>query len=89
MILLDTSGSNTGLRQEIAKQVVLSILATLGEDDFVTVLTFSDETKPLIDCLRDENGEPKLVQVEPVDQTVFSKRFCHISGNCRQKIRVW
>ena len=46
VILLDTSGSMTGLRKEIAKHVVINIMDTLGEDDFVTVLTFSDETKP-------------------------------------------
>ena len=53
----------TGLRKEIAKHVVINIMETLGEDDFVTVLTFSDETKPLVECFTDSDGEPELVQV--------------------------
>ena len=60
--MLDTSGSMTGLRKEIAKHVVINIMETLGEDDFVTVLTFSDETKPLVECFTDSDGEPELVQ---------------------------
>ena len=63
----------TGLRKEIAKHVVLNILETLSEDDFVTVLTFSNETKPLVECFTDSNedsrfesvkqsGNPELVQ---------------------------
>ena len=62
VILLDTSGSMTGLRKEIAKHVVINIMETLGEDDFVTVLTFSHETKPLVECFTDSDGEPELVQ---------------------------
>ncbi len=31
----------TGLRKEIAKHVVLNILETLSEDDFVTIYKFS------------------------------------------------
>ena len=61
----------TGLRKEIAKHVVLNIMETLGEDDFVTVLTFSDETRPLVECFTDENGEPELVQV------MFEKNNVH------------
>lgn len=38
VILLDTSGSMTGLRKNIALNVVFSILDTLTEDDFVQVL---------------------------------------------------
>ena len=52
----------TGLRKEIAKHVVINIMETLGEDDFVTVLTFSHETKPLVECFTDSDGEPELVQ---------------------------
>lgn len=38
VILLDTSGSMTGLRKNIAQNVVFNILDTLTEDDFVQVL---------------------------------------------------
>ena len=52
----------TGLRKKMAKHVVLKIMETLGEDDFVTVLKFSNETKPLVECFTDSYGEPELVQ---------------------------
>ena len=47
---------------EIGKNVVLNILETLSDDDFVTVLTFSNETKPLVECFTDSDGEPEIVQ---------------------------
>merc|ERR1719174_2513100 len=73
VILLDTSGSMTGLRKEIAKHVVINIMDTLGEDDFVTVLTFSDETKPLVDCFTDSEGEPELVQATTENIAEFTE----------------
>ena len=39
--MLDTSGSMTGLRKEIAKHTVLTILETLSEDDFVAIYKFA------------------------------------------------
>jgi len=62
VILLDTSGSMTGLRKEIAKHVVLNILETLSEDDFVTIYKFSKHPTPLVPCFTDENGRAELVQ---------------------------
>ncbi|OQR67809.1 voltage-dependent calcium channel subunit alpha-2/delta-3-like, partial [Tropilaelaps mercedesae] len=41
VILLDVSGSMTGLRKEIARNVVVNILETLTDNDFVQVLTVS------------------------------------------------
>merc|ERR1711892_988529 len=78
VILLDKSGSMTGLRNEIAKHVVLNIMETLGEDDFVTVLTFSDETRPLVDCFTDENGEPELVQATTENIAEFTEAVNNI-----------
>lgn len=43
VILLDVSGSMTGLRKEIARNVVVNILETLTDNDFVQVLTVSGE----------------------------------------------
>ena len=56
MILLDTSGSMTGLRKEIAKHVVLNILETLGQDDFVAIYTFAREPLPLVPCFTTDEG---------------------------------
>ena len=60
VILLDRSPSMTGLKKDLAKQVVLTILDTLSEEDFVTVLAFSDQTSPVVKNL---DVDPKMVQV--------------------------
>jgi voltage-dependent calcium channel alpha-2/delta-3 len=63
----------TGLRKEIAKHVVINIMETLGEDDFLTVLTFSDETRSLVDCFTDADGEPELVQATTENIAEFTE----------------
>ncbi|KAK4302643.1 hypothetical protein Pmani_025289 [Petrolisthes manimaculis] len=83
IILLDESGSMKGLKKEIAKHVVLNILETLNENDFVNVFTFSKETHPLVPCFDDtlvqanlENlGQFKeeLKEGEPRDIANFTK----------------
>lgn len=45
LILMDTSGSMTGIRREIARHVINNILDTLGNNDFVNIITFSNVTK--------------------------------------------
>ncbi len=62
VILLDTSGSMTGLRKEIAKHVVLNILETLGENDFVAIYKFSKYPTPLVECFTTPDGRAELVQ---------------------------
>ena len=57
LILVDTSGSMTGIRKEIARHVVTNILDTLGNNDFVNIITFSNETRAVkfIDYLIQDN----------------------------------
>jgi uncharacterized protein with von Willebrand factor type A (vWA) domain len=43
ILLLDTSGSMTGLRLEIGKKLIEFILDTLSDNDFFNVLTFSNK----------------------------------------------
>jgi hypothetical protein len=43
VILLDVSGSMTGLRLEIAKKLISSIMDTLTDNDFFNILTFSNK----------------------------------------------
>lgn len=45
LILVDTSGSMTGMRKEIARHVVNNILDTLGNNDFVNIVKFSNITE--------------------------------------------
>ena len=58
IILVDTSGSMTGVRKEIAKHVVLTLLDTLSENDFINIYKFSDNPIPVVPCFKD-----KLVHV--------------------------
>lgn len=60
VILLDGSGSMLGQRKEIARNVVINILDTLTDDDYVTVLRFSDEIEEVVPCFGD-----KLVEANP------------------------
>ena len=45
LILVDTSGSMTGMRKEIARHVVNNILDTLGNNDYVNIIKFSNVTE--------------------------------------------
>lgn len=61
VILVDRSGSMTGQRRDIAKHVVTNILDTLGNNDFVSVMTFADTVEEIVPCFEDS-----LVQVLPI-----------------------
>ncbi|CAG2161553.1 unnamed protein product [Oppiella nova] len=50
VILLDSSGSMTGLRNTIAKNVISTILDTLTDDDYVAVMKFSDHVEFINKC---------------------------------------
>lgn len=70
VILVDRSGSMTGMRREIARHVVYNILDTLGNNDYVNIYTFSNTTDPLVPCFED-----MLVQVSWL---IASKRTSHV-----------
>lgn len=59
IILLDRSGSMTGIRRALSRHIVNEILDTLNDNDFVNIYTFSNTTEPLVDCMNDT-----LVQVK-------------------------
>jgi hypothetical protein len=52
IILLDTSGSMTGLRLEIAKRLIVFMLDTFSDNDFFNIMTFSN-TVSLLHYLKD------------------------------------
>ena len=61
----------TGLRKEIAKHVVLNILETLGQDDFVAIYKFSKYPTPLVPCFTTEDGElTKEIKPDQRDDTI-------------------
>lgn len=63
VILVDRSGSMTGMRREIARHVVYNILDTLGNNDYVNIYTFSNTTEPLIECFDDILVQANLANV--------------------------
>ncbi|XP_059477991.1 voltage-dependent calcium channel subunit alpha-2/delta-3 isoform X4 [Neocloeon triangulifer] len=63
IILVDFSGSMTGMRKEIARHAVTNILDTLSNNDFVNIFTFSEETQELIPCFRDTLVQATLANV--------------------------
>ena len=71
IILLDTSGSMTGVRKEIARHVVINLLETLSDNDFVNVMKFGEVPEAVVPCFQD-----KLVQVLILTH-IFSKVICH------------
>lgn len=60
IILVDRSGSMTGQRRDIAKHVVTNILDTLGNNDFVNVMTFADTVEEIVPCFEDSLVQVKL-----------------------------
>ncbi|XP_046388062.1 voltage-dependent calcium channel subunit alpha-2/delta-3 isoform X1 [Ischnura elegans] len=53
VVLVDFSGSMTGMRKEVARHVVSNILDTLSNNDYVNIFNFSEETSELVPCFRD------------------------------------
>jgi len=63
-ILVDTSGSMTGVRKEIAKHVVLTLLDTLSENDYVNIYRFNDSLIPIVSCFEDKLVQANLENIK-------------------------
>lgn len=77
VILVDRSGSMTGQRRDIAKHVVTNILDTLGNNDFVSVMTFADTVEEVVPCFEDS-----LVQVRSTNINLIGYDFNHLCLPC-------
>ncbi|XP_076283345.1 ca[2+] channel Muscle-specific alpha2/delta subunit isoform X1 [Lasioglossum baleicum] len=66
VILMDTSGSMTGMGKTIAKATINAILDTLSNNDFVTVLSYTNGTTDVVDCFKDI-----LIQATPENVETF------------------
>ncbi|XP_061385682.1 voltage-dependent calcium channel subunit alpha-2/delta-3 isoform X1 [Danaus plexippus] len=66
VILVDRSGSMTGQRRDIAKHVVTNILDTLGNNDFVSVMTFADTVEEVVPCFEDSLVQATLANVREI-----------------------
>jgi len=54
MILLDSSGSMSGKSYNLAILTAAAILDTLGDDDFVSLISFSDGPRSIVPCFKDK-----------------------------------
>ncbi|XP_071635813.1 voltage-dependent calcium channel subunit straightjacket isoform X2 [Temnothorax longispinosus] len=70
LILMDTSGSMTGMRREIAKHVINNILDTLGNNDFVNIITFSNETKEVVPCFSNTLVQANLANIRELKRAI-------------------
>ncbi|KAJ9593094.1 hypothetical protein L9F63_027664, partial [Diploptera punctata] len=68
LILVDNSGSMTGMRKEIARHVVSNILDTLGNNDFVNVFNFSEEIDEVVPCFKDMLVQANLANIRELKQ---------------------
>lgn len=66
IILVDSSGSMTGQRGELARATISAILDTLGDNDFVNIFKFSDSTEELVPCFRDMLVQVLELHLEPL-----------------------
>ncbi|XP_019696117.1 voltage-dependent calcium channel subunit alpha-2/delta-3 isoform X3 [Harpegnathos saltator] len=73
VILMDTSGSMTGMGKTIAKTTVSSILDTLSNNDFVTLLKYSNDTSDMVPCFKD-----MLIQATPENLETFKKSMDNV-----------
>ncbi|KAL0134731.1 hypothetical protein PUN28_001482 [Cardiocondyla obscurior] len=74
LILMDTSGSMTGIRREIAKHVINNILDTLGNNDFVNIITFSNVTKQVVPCFNDTLVQANLANIRELKRAILNLR---------------
>ncbi|UYV67435.1 K02A2.6-like [Cordylochernes scorpioides] len=69
VILLDGSGSMTGLRKQIARYVVENILDTLTDNDYVTVLRVSEKITPVDECFENSMALASDANIRRSDTT--------------------
>ncbi|RWS27682.1 voltage-dependent calcium channel subunit alpha-2/delta-3-like protein [Leptotrombidium deliense] len=76
VILLDRSGSMTGQRKEISRNVVVNILESLTEDDFVAILGFNNTVAKIVDCFGN-----RLVQANKQNIRTFRENLGEMDTN--------
>ncbi|KAL4630680.1 voltage-dependent calcium channel subunit alpha-2/delta-2-like isoform X1 [Arapaima gigas] len=67
VILVDVSGSVSGLTLKLIKASVIEMLDTLSDDDYVNVARFSEKAEPVVPCFR------HLVQANVRNKRIFKQ----------------
>ncbi|XP_061750390.1 voltage-dependent calcium channel subunit alpha-2/delta-4-like isoform X2 [Nerophis ophidion] len=82
IIMVDISGSMKGLKMTIAKHTINTILDTLGENDFVNVIAYTDYVRYVEPCFRGT-----LVQADLDNREHFKMLVdeLHVKGEAKLK----
>uniref|UniRef100_A0A7N8WLA9 Calcium voltage-gated channel auxiliary subunit alpha2delta 4 n=1 Tax=Mastacembelus armatus TaxID=205130 RepID=A0A7N8WLA9_9TELE len=89
VIVVDVSGSMKGLRLTIAKHTINTILDTLGENDFVNIIAYSDYVRYVEPCFRGTLVQADLDNREVTHNTYTSKAAALGQGSlCNQAIML-
>ena len=75
LILLDISGSMTGVRFGIAKKLIEAILDTLSDNDFFNVLVFSKTVDYLMNMPNETMYRDRFIQAGKTNKQTFIKRL--------------
>ena len=71
LILLDRSGSMTGLRLEIAKKLIEAIMDTLSDNDFFQILTFSNTVDYLMNLENETHYRDRFIQAGKTNKNSY------------------
>uniref|UniRef100_A0A8C6MJD0 Calcium voltage-gated channel auxiliary subunit alpha2delta 4 n=1 Tax=Nothobranchius furzeri TaxID=105023 RepID=A0A8C6MJD0_NOTFU len=86
IIMVDISGSMKGLKITIAKHTINTILDTLGENDFVNVIAYTDYVRYVESCFKGT-----LVQADLDNREVSKQASARVKGQgsmCNQAIML-
>ncbi|TMS05032.1 Voltage-dependent calcium channel subunit alpha-2/delta-4 [Larimichthys crocea] len=82
IIMVDISGSMKGLKMTIAKHTINTILDTLGENDFVNVIAYTDYVRYVEPCFKGTLVQADLDNREHFKQLVED---LHVKGEAKIK----
>ncbi len=75
IVLMDASGSMTGLRLEIAKKLIESIMDTLSDNDFFNILTYSNTVNYLMDLKNETEYRGRFIQAGKNNKLRFMEKL--------------
>ena len=75
LILMDSSGSMTGLRLEIAKKLIESIMDTLSDNDFFNILTYSNTVNYLMNLKNETAYRGRFIQAGKDNKLRFMEKL--------------
>ena len=75
LILMDSSGSMTGLRLEIAKKLIESIMDTLSDNDFFNILTFSNTVNYLMNSKNESEYRGRFIMAGKNNKLRFMEKL--------------